>query len=351
MKIITFTSSTGYSGGVRQAIYQTEGLRALGHDAVLGLPHDSGVCPASVPDWWVRLPAAEKEWRGTLEGLFGPGPTVVHAFHNRAVKLAAWWGLGWLRRDVACVAHRGIITKPKNPLPYWSPGIRYFIANSRACGRSLERYCSRRKIRVMPNGVPDERVTPERSAGEMREMLGLTGQELVLGYIGNDNPVKGADVLIRAFAKACRQPGMERVRLVMVGTADPRCGAMTEAEQLTDKVRFVPYYPHVSDILQVCDVFVFPSRGMDSAPNVLLEAVRMGLPVVSTNVGGCPDIVQGNGVLVPTGNASAMADAMLAICRDEAQRRAWAAQSLIVGARYTVEARCRELEALYAGLF
>ena len=349
MNIVAFTSSAGHSGGVRQAIYQTAGLRALGHEAVLCLPHDSWLWTQPTPEsWWVRLPADERQWRPAMEELFGSRPTVVHAFHNRAVKLAAWWGLRWKERGVVCVAHRGITTRPKNPLPYWSPGIRLFLVNSAACARSLGWYCPSWRIRVVPNGVPDERVTPARPAAEVRGELRLDGDALVLGYIGNDNPLKGTAELMRAFAMA---KGMaETACLVMVGVNPERWRDEAARLGVAERVRVIAQHPHVSDILQVCDGFVFPSRGMDSAPNVLLEAVRMGLPVVSTDVGGCPDIVRGNGLLVPAGNVKALAKGISALCGGPERRARWAARSREIGAACTVEARCRMLVDIYAEL-
>lgn len=355
MNIVTFTSSLGHSGGVRQALYQTQCLRRMGHNAMLCLPHESHMWAECVEDgagFW-RLPLQERDWKEFLEARLssgsGGGQGIVHAFHNRAVKLAAWWGLGWRRRGIACVAHRGIITRPKNPLPYWSPGIRLFLANSQACARSLNWYCPSFRVRVVPNGVPDERVRPQRSAAEMRALLGLSDfSGMILGCTLNQNPIKGGDILIRAFARALRHPEMGGVRLLTLGMGAEFLQPLLARAGVADKVIVVDHSRHVSDELQLCDAFVFPSRGMDSAPNALLEAVRMGLPVVSTDVGGCPDIVDNNGILVPAGNESALADAMTRICLDHAQRALWASQSLIVGSRYTVENRCHALLDLYS---
>ena len=64
---------------------------------------------------------------------------------------------------------------------------------------------------------------------------------------------------------------------------------------IREKVRLIGQTERVSDYLQIADAFVFPSKNMDSAPNTLLEAIRMGLPVVAATVGGVPEIAQNNG--------------------------------------------------------
>ena len=349
MKIAVLTSSLGHSGGVRQAFYQTEELRTMGHEAILCLPHDSSLWKEWSPrPWWLRLPPEERQWRPALEAFLGEGPAILHAFHNRALKLAAWWGVRWRMRGTVCVAHRGIIIRPKNPLPYWSPGLRLFLVNSGACARSLSWYCPASKIRVVPNGIPRTRITPERPADEVRAKLGLHDTKLVLGYVGNDNPLKGTDILLKAFARA--KGAAEHAVLIMVGVTPEKWRGLAAELGVAGRVRIERYVAHISDILQLCDAFLFPSRGMDSAPNVLLEAVCMGLPVVSADVGGCRDIVDGNGMLVPAGNIDALAQAISTICADDAQRTCWAAHSRLVGERYSIENRCRTLEAIYREL-
>lgn len=346
MRIVTLTSSSIFSGGVHQALYQTAGLRDLGHEAWLCLPADSELWLRSeIPAWWVRLPAKWIQWRDTLESLIGDGPALIHAFHNRALKLAALWGMIWRRRGVVCVAHRGIITRPKNPLPYWSPGLRRVVANSWACARSLSWHCPASKIRVLANGVPDERVRPRRDAALVRAEWKLDTAELVLGNIGNDNPVKGTEVLIRAFAEV--QGAARSAVLLLIGVTPGLWQPLIRRLHVEDRVRVVGYYDHVSDLLQVCDAFVFPSQGMDSAPNALLEAVRMGLPVISTDVGGCPDIVDGNGLLVRAGRTEELSRALDLMCVDSGRRAVWAARSRELSSRYTLEARCLALQNLY----
>jgi glycosyltransferase involved in cell wall biosynthesis len=106
---------------------------------------------------------------------------------------------------------------------------------------------------------------------------------------------------------------------------------------------------NVADYLQLGDAFVFPTN-LDSSPNTLLEAMRMGLPVVSTNVGGVPEIARGNGILTPPGDAAALGRALVAMAESPERRAAWGQVSLELGRQYSVEARCQALETIYASL-
>lgn len=113
-----------------QAVYQSQGLADRGHDVTLCLPYDSSLWElpeAAANPLWHRLPPSVAEHRAAVENLLPADfatPTVIHAFHNRAVKRVAWWGLFWRRRNLVCVAHRGVIFRPGNPLPYWSPAMK-----------------------------------------------------------------------------------------------------------------------------------------------------------------------------------------------------------------------------------
>lgn len=352
MRIIIITSSNNRSGGSRQAIYQAQGLADRGHDVTLCLPHDSSfweLPEAASNPLWYRLPTSEQIYRETLERLLPADPdtpTVIHAFHNKAVKRLAWWGLSWRHRNLICVAHRGVIFHPGNPLPYWSPAMKAFIVNSHTCARSLRWHCPAHKIFFIPNGIPDSRITPGRSAEAVRNELDLDDRSFTFVYVGNNNPVKGTDTLLEAFAEA----DLPDARLVTVGVSAEKWDPMCRKLGIERQVRYAGYVETVCDYLQVADAFVFPSRGMDSAPNTLMEAIRMGLPTISTTVGGAPDLAEGTGILVPADNPQKMAEAMRSMSRDSAQREIWAAGSLEKGKRYSVEARCRTLEELYAGL-
>lgn len=348
MRILILTSSSNRSGGTRQAMYQARGLAARGHDVTLCLPHDSSFWELHAEPFWHRLPAHKKDWRAAVEDLLPDNPstpTIVHAFHNKAVKLVAWWGLFWRARNLACVAHRGVLYRPHNPLPYLSPAMRAFIVNSRACAKAISLYTPARKIRLVANAVPDERITPSVPPDDIRRELHLAPGMLCFVYIGNNTPIKGAEPLLRAFAAA----DLPNARLVMIGTNPDRWNPLGHELGIADRVRHLGHVEQVSNYLQVADAFVFPTS-MDSSPNTLLEATRMGLPVVATDVGGVPEIAQGNGILIPPHDGPALTAALVAMADSPERRAAFRRVSQALGTRYSVEARCTALEQVYSSL-
>lgn len=347
MRVIIITSSSNRSGGTRQAVYQAQGLSERGHDVALCLPHDSTLWElpnATSNPLWNMLPEDPAQHRTYVESLFpSPDtPTIVHAFHNKAVKRVAWWGLFWRNRKLACVAHRGVIYRPGNPLPYLSPSMKAFLPNSEACARAITWCCPKHKIHVIPNGIPDDRVIPTRPASAVKQELDIPEQALIFTYVGNNNPAKGIEPLLKAFSSACLD-----AYLVMVGANPDLWLPLCDTLGIREKVRLIGQTERVSDYLQIADAFVFPSKNMDSAPNTLLEAIRMGLPVVAATVGGVPEIAQNNGLLVPPDDTEALTRALQEMASDPERRKLWGANSARRGQSYSVEARCVELEKIY----
>ena len=92
---------------------------------------------------------------------------------------------------------------------------------------------------------------------------------------------------------------------------------------LRDACEFVGHYsePRVrSAFINSLDVFVLPSFA-EGTPNSVIEAMAHGIPVIASNVGGIPDIIDADsGILVPPGDAAALADAMMALAQDPKRR-------------------------------
>lgn len=356
MRVIYLTSSESLSGGSRQALYLAQGLAGRGHETFLLTPAVS-----SLPDQEaggeaafraVALPAKRGCWRAAVEQLLPAHdtPFVLHAFHNKACKLASWWGLRWrlAKRRAVVVLNRGVCYRPGNPLPWWSPGVDAVSVNSRACADVLARIgAPRAKLRVIYNGVPEGRVRAGREPLAVRAELGIAPDALVIGSITGDKPVKGVEQLVRAAALA-KTKGLS-ARLVLVGTNPAKWGPLARELNVADLFAFILRTPHVADYLGVFDAFVISSLS-ESLPNTLLEACLAGLPVLSTAVGGIPELIEGRGILVPPGDASALAEGLLRLERDHEARARFAAASRELSATFTIERKVDEVEALYREL-
>jgi glycosyltransferase involved in cell wall biosynthesis len=140
-------------------------------------------------------------------------------------------------------------------------------------------------------------------------------------FVGQLRPEKGVDVLREAYKYVLRS--MPDTELHIVGNdAGSLVGAGTgtagdASSRQTTYHGHLPFGPELFRCYADADVLVLPSRS-EGTPRVLVEARAFGCPVVATTVGGIPTSVEDGvtGLLVPSGNATATADAILRIARD-----------------------------------
>lgn len=342
--IYFFSSSSTKSGGARQAAYLARGLVDAGHTLTFFVPHDSEVPDLDGGLHWVRLPEDRGRWRsGVEEHLPRDSSFIFQAFHNKAVKKLAFWGLSWRRRGGICFGYRGLMRRPGNPFTYWSPGLNGIIVNSKACADVLARsLVPRSRLHVVYNAMPRERIEARRPAGEVRRELDLSESDLVFGSVAGSKPVKGVKELLEAFVGLGEDA--KRARLVVVGSMHGQWRELIKGYE--ELVRFVPRTEHVSDYLQVFDVFVLPSLS-ESMPNTVLEAVCAGLPLMASRVGGVPEIVDGNGLLFEPGDVHAMTKTLRTMIEEPELRARFAARSEEIRPRFDLAAKVAHVEAIY----
>lgn len=186
-----------------------------------------------------------------------------------------------------------------------------------AVSASAEEYAAgqriaRRIIRPVPNGIP----TPPHIA-ERSPPVGTW----TLGTVALFRPRKGLEVLLEALA-LLRGRGLP-VLLQAVGPFEQDT-YRREVEQLArrlgvaDHVEWTGFTRDVPAELARMDLFVFPSVLPEGMPMVVLEAMAAGTPIVASRVAGVTDVLgQGEGVLVPPGDAAALAEAVARFLRGE----------------------------------
>ncbi|MCG8603891.1 glycosyltransferase, partial [bacterium] len=162
------------------------------------------------------------------------------------------------------------------------------------------------KVVVIPYGVNLEQFTTGRK-DELKTELGIPAQSLVIGTVARLHHQKGHRYLIEAAPGIIRKH--PNIRFVFVGDGALR----QELEErirsygLQDNFVFLGFCEDVNDLLKTFDVFVLPSL-YEGLPNVILEAMATGLPVVATAVDGTPELIVENetGYLVPPKDPKAL---------------------------------------------
>ena len=135
----------------------------------------------------------------------------------------------------------------------------------------------------------------------------------ILGSIGSFEPRKGHPILFEALAELVNN-SLPNAHLMMVGDGpdEKMLKEKVKTLGLTQNISFFPFTDEPNYIFERLDMTVLPSLNKEGLPNVLLESMSMGVPVVSSNIGGIPEIVpEGTtGYMVEPGNKSALADAI-----------------------------------------
>lgn len=164
----------------------------------------------------------------------------------------------------------------------------------------------RERLHVVPNAY--RRLTPPLDRQAARRELGIPLDDFVVGWVGRLSQEKGPDVLLDAL------PMLGDVRLAMsfVGAGVQRewLEARAAHRGVADRIRWHGVVPDADRLFPAFDLCVMSSR-TEGTPVVLFEAMAAGVPVVTTAVGGIPDVVSADeAVLVPSENPSALAAAI-----------------------------------------
>jgi len=169
------------------------------------------------------------------------------------------------------------------------------------------------RVHLVPNAVPE---VARVARDEARRRLGIETDAPLVAWIGRLSTEKGPDLALAAWAVMAPP----RPSLVIIGDGPER--APLEAARLTmgltKDVVLLGTRADVREILPAFDLLLLSSR-TEGTPMVLLEAMHAGVPIVATCVGGVPDLLGTDaGMIVPLGDAAAMADAVVEILADTA---------------------------------
>ena len=180
---------------------------------------------------------------------------------------------------------------------------------------------------LISQGVAESRVTAVYngvalpndllSKSEARTKFGIPNNAIAFGTVARLTPMKGIEFSLRAFALI--QKSIPNSVYILVGDGDSIDEYKSLAKELyiDEKVIFLGYQAKVFDPLAAMDIFLFPSLKEAMGISVV-EALAVGLPVISTNVGGLPEVVSANvGSLVPHKDFEAMAQEAIALGRGD----------------------------------
>ncbi len=199
-------------------------------------------------------------------------------------------------------------------------------------GQTVEQLGVTNEIHVIPNFIDPVRYEQARGGPGARRWA-EPGERLVV-HISNFRPVKRVIDVVETFRRVYRR--MPSVRLLMVGDGPERGRVEQHCREngLCHAITFVGSLPLIEEVLVGADLFLLPSES-ESFGLAALEAMSCEVPVITTNAGGLPEVVEEGvcGHLLPVGDVDGMAEAALRLLGDEPVRRAFGA----AGRRRAVE--------------
>jgi glycosyltransferase involved in cell wall biosynthesis len=370
-KRILYAITKANWGGAQRYVYDLAvAAKGAGHEVLVvsgsegelttRLRHaDVMVAPIAAMQRDIKLAAEWRSFKDLVRYIRSFKPDVVHANSSKAgglaglaarlvgVKRIIFTAHGWAFNEDRPLWQRIII--------WWFHYATVLLAHTTICVSEAMRREARSmplvqgRFQVIHNGISE---VPLRARGDARHALApsLT-LPFWIGTIAELHPTKQLDVLIRAFATL--EDTVPDSALVIMGEGEDRgrLTALIHQLQLTDRILLLGHVSDAPSYLSALDIFALPSRS-ESFGFVLLEAGMATLPVVASNVGGIPEIIENNetGLLVPPGDTNALADALSLLAGDAALRtRLSAAFHAHVLARFSKKETTEKTLALYDG--
>ena len=206
------------------------------------------------------------------------------------------------------------------------------------------------KFCLIYNSVDAGRFPASENTSALREKYGLPIEGYIVGSVGSLISKKGHEVLIEAAAILSKDITDLKVIIVGEGGRKDDLVALASKLGLGKRVVFMGPRDDVPQMMKMMDIFVLPSF-QEGFPRTVIEAMYTEIPVVATNISGIPEIISDgdNGILIPAGDANAIAQKCLMLYRNPGLRK-----SIGINAKKKVESgympqdySCR-LEGLYS---
>jgi len=215
------------------------------------------------------------------------------------------------------------------------------------------------KLTVILNGV-EPAAEGEHDREQARRELEISGDPPVIGFLGRLHPQKGVDLLIEAFSDVVIHYPRALLLIAGKGPMTAELAAQAKRRGLQERVRFLGECDGPRRFLAALDLLVLPSR-WEGLPNVVLEAMAQGLPVVAARVGGTPELVVSGeadhprpdetGLLVAPGNVGGLARAITALLADPDRAAAMGQRARdLVRAEFSLAAMIQKYGGLYQEL-
>lgn len=341
-------------GGPCQVRYLLDGLAARGVENVLLCPPEQPLTRVVTSARVVSVPMRGDHDIGLaprlMRALSAEAPDVVHVHSRRGAD--SFGGLAaWLAGVPAVLTRRVESREP----PFW---LRWkcrpygaIVAISQAIAAELvQAGLAAHRLRVIPSAVDAARFRPDPAArARLAERFSLRPNELALGLVAQLIERKGHRFAFDAVAALAERGAPIRLICFGRGPLEAELRTVVRARGLDDRIVFAGFEPDMARWLPGLDALVHPVR-REGLGVAVLEAMSAGLPVVAAAAGGLVDVIEDgrDGLLVPAGDATAIATALERLLKDQDLReRLGQAARQRVSRDFSIDAMTNAYAALY----
>jgi glycosyltransferase involved in cell wall biosynthesis len=326
MRILHTEWSDGWGGQERRIVSEMAGLVARGHHLVLATRPQCKIAAKAtalgIPV--LLLPMRNKLDVGTIVAL------ARYLRHESIDVVSTHSGIdSWIGGLAAKLARTPVLVRTRHlniPLKRnWLNFVHYLDDQIISCGEAMKTQLVEKcgfpasQITSIPTGIDFARFTPAHSRPQVRQMLGLAGEDFVVLMVGIIRSVKRHAIALEAFQQVLRQHPAAHLIVAGDGPKRQQTEELAHALEITDRVHFLGHRDDIPDLMAASDVLLLTSRS-EGVPQAVTQALGLGVPVIATAVGGVPELIQHEqtGLLIPPEDPAAAAEALLSMaCNPE----------------------------------
>jgi glycosyltransferase involved in cell wall biosynthesis len=205
------------------------------------------------------------------------------------------------------------------------------------------------KISVIYGGISTVKELSPEEKSCIRQKWGIAAEDIVVGIVARLAEVKGHKHFIDAAEIISRDNASVKFLIAGIGPKEQELKELVRQRGLADRVIFTGFIENIYEIFNIIDINVISSLS-EALCLSIIEGMCVGKPSVGTNTGGIPEVIKDgyNGYLVPVGNSSMLADAILKLIRDPGLRKIMGDKGReMVAGSFTADAMARSIEELY----
>jgi len=216
--------------------------------------------------------------------------------------------VGFWRKKIHILAYR-LINRWVDKIVVVSKAVRNAVLK--------EERAPEEKIEVIYNGVDIERFKVKIDTEQIKRDLKIPQEAKIIGSVGNLRPIKGHKFLIKAAQRVISH--YPEAHFLIIGEGDLRNSLETLSKDLgiNSNIHFLGKRDDVPELLSIMDVCVLPSLS-EGLSNTLLEYMAAQKPIIATNVGGNPEVIEDgkNGILIPPQDPIALAEQIIRLFKN-----------------------------------